>query len=180
MPKASIWKTLFNKDGVYTAIWATVQQLVVASSTYFIIAAIRSATATATATANDYDRAMWFASAFVASLIAVFVPNTLSMFYWQKWRLESFSRYVGLFMRGNAGRTTFVHSRDKARHESWLTNESSIVYENGLRILHDLYQIFLSTVLNILVIALAIDLHILCIAPRVSGDRESRVSGAHR
>lgn len=156
MSKFRIYTTLINREGVYTAIWATLQQLVVASSTYFIIAAIRAATA------NDYQTSIAYALAFVVSLVVVFVPNTLSVIWLQKWRLESLSRFVGLFIQNNAGKTTWAHSRNKSKLESWLTNESSLIFENGSRVLYDLYQLFMSTILNILVIAWAID-------PRISG-----------
>lgn len=156
MPKRTgIFQTLVNRDGLYTVWWATWQQLVVAFSTYAIVAAIRAANGAA------FDEAVQWAVAFVASLIIVFIPNTLSVVYLQKWRLESFARFVNTFIERNAGRTSMSHSRDKVQHESWLTNEGAVVFAGGTQLLYDLYQILMSTVLNVAVIAVLID-------PRIS------------
>jgi hypothetical protein len=140
----SVHRSLLNRACAVTGLWATVQQLVVASSTYFIVEAIRGATA------GNYAAALHFSLAFVASLIVVFVPNTLSVIWLQRWRLRAFAAFVECFAAGNSGRTSYAHSRDKSRYESWLTNESVTVFETGTRTLYDIYQIFLSTVLNVI------------------------------
>ncbi len=155
MPKPNIYRTLINKAGLGTMIWATLQQAVVASSTYFIVAAIRASTDA------DYEAAITWVLLFVASLIVVFIPNTCSVIWLQRWRFDSMSAFVKEFISFNAGRTTWAHSREKNKYEAWLTTESGVVFENVTQTLYDLYQLFLSTVLTILVIALVID-------PRIS------------
>jgi len=151
MLKSIVRSTLGGRDASHCLLWATLQQLVVASSTYFIIEAIQAVTR------NDHPLAMKFAVAFVVSLVIVYLPVTGGVIALQKWRLSAFARFVEKFVSVNQGRTTWSHARDKSRFESWLTNESSTVYANATSILFDAYSIFLSSILNILVISVAID-----------------------
>jgi ABC-type multidrug transport system fused ATPase/permease subunit len=151
MKKLNIYRTLLNGEGAITMICATFQQSVVAASTYFIIAAIRAATG------GRYEESIHYAIAFATSLIVVFLPATMSIVWLQKWRLESFSRFVDAFIAANRGKTTWAHGREKKKYESWLTNESASVFETGTHILFDLYQILFSTLLNVAVIAYVID-----------------------
>jgi len=155
MPNRVVLRTLMSKEAAYCLGWAALQQMVVAASTYFIIEAIQLVTEGALAVAMKY------VLAFVASLILVFVPNTISLVYLQKWRLRSFARFVEEFVRANGGLTTWAHGRDKARFESWLTNESTLVYGNATDIIYQAYSILLSSLLNVLVISIAIDRRIM-------------------
>ncbi|MGE0528985.1 MAG: hypothetical protein AB7G93_10455 [Bdellovibrionales bacterium] len=147
--------TLVNRAGAICMVWTILQQMVVATSTYILIAATRLASA------ERFDQAVVFLIAFAASLILVYVPNTISLVYLQKWRLDSFGRFVEEFVRRNKGKTTWAHNRDKANYESWLTNEALTVYDNATNLWYQVISIFLSSVLNVMVIAWVIDLGIL-------------------
>lgn len=155
MKTFKIESTLINRDAVISTVWSTIQQIVVASSTYFILEAIRYATA------GDIDTGMKFIAAFVASLVLVYLPNTLSMMYLQRWRLASIDSFVKAFTQSNFGKTTFGHSRNKVHNEAWLTNESFTVYDSATGLLYQLYSTFTNSAFNILVIALALDARIL-------------------
>jgi hypothetical protein len=143
-----------NRDGWICLIWATLQQAVVASSTYFIVEAGRLAAA------RDFHGAVRYAAAFAGSLLVVYVPTTISLAYIQKWRLSSFENFLASFIAVNAGKTTWSHQRDKAVHEPWLTNEALNVYGSATDLIYQFYSIFLSFVLNIGVIALLLDARI--------------------
>lgn len=149
--KKNITSTLLNRQGAYCAFYATIQQLVVAASTYFIIEAIQFTTN------KDNSSALLYTVLFVASLIVVYLPNMLSILFLQKWRLASFGKFVELFTKENYGRTTLAHQRHKIKYESWLTNESSNVYTESTDLLYQAYSTFLSALFNISVIAFAID-----------------------
>ena len=146
---------LMNRDAVWSTIWSTIQQVVVASSTYFILEAIRNITSGKT------DAALIYIGAFVASLVLVYLPNTLSMVYLQRWRLTSVENFVRSFIDYNKGQTSFGHSRNKSKTESWLTNESFTVLDTATNLLYQIYSTLTNSVFNILVIALALDIRIL-------------------
>lgn len=155
MKPFKIESTLINRDAVISTAWSTLQQLVVASSTYFILQAIRFATA------GDIQTGMRYIAAFVASLVLVYLPNTLSMMYLQRWRLSAIQTFVRAFSDFNFGKTSFGHSRNKVQAEAWLTNESFTVYDEITNLIYQIYSTFMNSALNILVIALALDTRIL-------------------
>lgn len=154
MKTFKISQTLINRDAVLSTLWSTLQQIVVAGSTYFIIEAIRFATK------GDYNKGYFYIGAFAVSLIIVYLPNTISMLYLQRWRLSSIQQFVHAFIDYNVGQTSFGCSHNKKRMESWLTNEVFTVYEKATHILYQIYSTFMNSFLNILVIAMAIDTRI--------------------
>lgn len=155
MRRNNILRTLWNTDAAWSTIWSILQQLVVAASTYFIVEAIRQVTA------GNVELGFKFTGAFVLSLFLVYLPNTLSMVYLQKWRLSSIEKFVVLFISRNKGRTSLGHSRNKVSHESWITNESFTVFENATSLLYQILSMLMNSVFNIAVIALALDGRIL-------------------
>ena len=155
MPKFKIESTLVNRDAALSTVWSTLQQLVVAASTYFILRAIERATN------GDMPSATWYISGFVLSLVLVYLPGSLSMIYLQKWRFTSFASFIERFATFNFGKTTRGHSSNKLHSESWLTNESATVYEHATTLLYQIYSTLLNSALNILVIAFALDQKIL-------------------
>jgi len=155
MKKFNVFSTLVNRDAVWSTIWSIIQQLVVASSTYFIVKAIQSATS------GQLELGLKYIAAFVTSLVLVYLPNTLSMAYLQRWRLSSIEEFVRSFIAQNKGQTSFGHARNKVKVESWLTNESFNVFDNVTNLLYQILSTLMNSVFNILVIALALDSRIL-------------------
>ena len=155
MAAFKIGSTLVNREAAISTVWSTIQQLVVASSTFFILRAIQSSTE------GDMHAALHFIAAFVASLILVFVPMAFAMVYLQKWRLASIDAFLTEFVRSNYGKTTLGHTRNKVHSEAYLTNESFTVYDYATNLLFQLYSTFMNSALNIIVIAAALDWRIL-------------------
>ena len=102
----------------------------VASSTYSILEAIRSATA------GDVRTVMKYIATFVASLVLVYVPNASSMMYLQRWRLTSINTFVKSFAQFNFGNTTFGYSGNKVHAEAWLTQECFTVFDEITNLLY--------------------------------------------
>ena len=88
MPKFKIESTLMNRDAALSTFWSTLQQIIVAASTYFILRAIERATN------SDMRSATWYISGFVISLVLVYLPGSLSVIYLQKWQFTSFASFV--------------------------------------------------------------------------------------
>ena len=150
-----ISSTLINRAGVLSTLYSTLQQSVVASSTYFILEAIRYATA------GQFEYACVYLSCFVISLILVFIPLSLSTIYLERWSLESFELFIRAFSTANLGRTTLAHAKVKTRFESWITNESSVVFQSATSTLYQIFSTFLNSTFNILVIAFSLDKRLL-------------------
>lgn len=155
MKKYNIISELLNKDATWSTAWSTLQQLIVAASTYFIVEAIRAVTA------NNLDLGLKYIVAFVASLVLVYIPNAISMIYLEKWRLSSTESFIRSFIKYNKGQTSFEHARNKVKVESWLTHESFTVFENVTALLYQMLSTFMNSVFNIIVIAIALDTRIL-------------------
>lgn len=155
MKPFNINSTLKNRDAIFSTFWSTLQQVVVAASTYFIMRAIQHATS------NEVTEGLVYLCAFVACLILVYVPCTISMLYLQRWRITSIQTFIQEFVRYNYGKTSAGHSRNKIHLESWITNESFTVYDKVTDLLYQIYSTLLNSTLNIVVIAVALDPRIL-------------------
>lgn len=155
MKKFNIYSCLLNRDAVISTIWSVLQQLVVAASTYLIVKSIQMVTA------GDLNQGIQYISAFVISLVLVYLPNTLSMAYLQRWRLSSIEKFVNAFIDFNKGKTTWGHSRNKVIKESWLTNESFAVFDGATGLLYQLLSTLMNSLFNIMVIAWALDSRIM-------------------
>jgi ABC-type transport system involved in cytochrome bd biosynthesis fused ATPase/permease subunit len=151
MQSKKLMSTFFNKSGFLCLGWATIQQLVVATSTFFIIEAIRNATA------NNFPLAAKYIAAFTVSMFVVYLPNTVSLIYLQKWRFDSFKLFLGYFIDKNFGKSALAHARHKTTYEAQFSVESSIIYDNFTSLFYQLFSIFISTALNVAVISVAID-----------------------
>ena len=141
---------LYNKDGLWCAGWIAVQQVVVASSTVFVVWLMKELT--------DHQRlSLVYMALFVGSLIGVYVPTALSHVYLERFKFTSFKTYVANFSKRNRMRRTLAHRRVKNEYESWITNESYLVFEETTWLLYDVFATFLNVLLN--VIAISISLH---------------------
>ncbi|WP_130605952.1 hypothetical protein [Fluviispira sanaruensis] len=145
---------LCNKDGFYCLFWASIHQLTVAASTLFITKGMRYATS------SNPQEAIINICVFVISFIVIYFPSTLSLIYLQKWHLQSLALYIQNFKKINYGKTTWAQPRDKAKHESWLTNEGNHIIDSANQLLYELYSILLFSFFNI-IIAVALVLRIL-------------------
>lgn len=153
--KFRIESTLWNQDAALSTLWSTIQQLVVASSTYFIMRTLQLATD------GNFQGALLQASLFVASLVLVYLPNTLSMVYLQRWRLSSVDQFFRGFVAHNKGRAPLGHKSFKAQSESWLTNECLAVYDQATNLLYQLYSTLTNALFSVIVIAWVLDFRIL-------------------
>lgn len=155
MKQPGIESTLWNGNALLSTLWSTVQQLVVAASTYFIMQTLKLATQ------EDFSGALTYSGLFVMSLILVYLPNTLSIIYLQKWRLSSTALFFDAFIQKNKGRVAQGHKSQKSLAESWLTNESLTVYDQVTDLLYQLYSTLTNALFSVVVIALVLDLRIL-------------------
>lgn len=139
-----------NGDAVRCYAWIVIQQAVVAASTYLLVLAARHATAGA------MGQAAACALAFAALLVLVYVPNTVSLYYLQRWRLASLEQFMALFVALNKSKTTLRHAAIRRQHESALTNETPVLFEQVTQLRYELTSTVLSALLNVSVIGLVV------------------------
>ncbi|MFT5548106.1 MAG: ABC-type bacteriocin/lantibiotic exporter with double-glycine peptidase domain [Candidatus Azotimanducaceae bacterium] len=145
------YKALNNLDGYKCLFWIVIQQIIVASSTYFIIRLMESVNA------DDGTISYSYLILFVSSLIFVYIPVSLSHIYMDRYHLSSFRNYINLFARLNSNRPYLAHQRYKRIYETWVTNESYIVYKESANVLYELTSTFLNFSLSIFVICIMLD-----------------------
>lgn len=139
-----------NGDAVRCYAWIVIQQAVVAASTYLLVLAARHATAGA------MEQAAACALTFAALLVLVYVPNTVSLYYLQRWRLTSLEQFMALFVALNQSKTTLRHAAVRRQHESALTNEAPVLFEQVTQLRYELTSTVLSALLNVAVISLVV------------------------
>ena len=152
---ASLRFTLLSRDGAFCLGWVIVQQAVVACSTLFLILSAEEITRL------EIDRAAVYALGFAGALIIVYLPNTISIYFLQRWRLTSYESFINHFVAANSGNTILADSTRKAELEPWLTSETAILYEKLTDLFYEIASTALSVALNVLVIAIFVDLNIL-------------------
>lgn len=145
-----IWTTLRNGEAARCFAWIAIQQIVVAASTYLLVLSARHATAGA------LDEAAACALAFALLLVLVYLPNTASVYYLQRWRLASLERFMTEFVRLNRGKTTLRHAEVRRHHEAALTNEAPVLFEQVTLLRYELASTVLSALLNVAVIGFVV------------------------
>jgi ABC-type bacteriocin/lantibiotic exporter with double-glycine peptidase domain len=152
--KNTATQALYNKDGFLCAFWLVLQQLIVASSTVFIIQLIEHLS-------RDKLLSIKYLLLFVGSLIVVYIPAAMSLVYLKKFQFTSFDNYINSFLRINQGKTTLAHKSHKNKYESWVTNESYLVFNDATGLLYDIFATSLNAIVSILAISLMLDAKLL-------------------
>lgn len=147
-------EAFYNIDAYLCSFWIFVQQLLVAASTVFIIKLISELS-------DNNKISIVYLLLFVASLIVVYIPTAVSHMYLKKFKYTSYFKYINNFIDRNKGKATLSHDTVKSKHESWITNESYIIYDESTLLLYDVFSSFLNAVVSILAIAYMLDMYLI-------------------
>lgn len=141
---------IFNKYFKITCLFLLVQQLIVASSTYFI--------AKLAAGVGAGDIQMQYAVLFVASLVVVYLPAYFCMVYLERAKYSAWQAYAWRFERYFLGQASFyADDVTKTTSLSMLAQESKSSIDETLNTVFDVLGLILNVVLNIVVFALMLD-----------------------
>jgi len=146
-PKAA----LYTRHALASGAWLFVQQLVVASSTIFIILVMENLKE------PTIETALIYLVLFVISLTIVYIPTAASEIQLERARFASRKYYLQMFVNINKRRRTFARKHYKREHQSWIANESGAVYQEATELIYQAFATFLNATLNIIVIAVVID-----------------------
>lgn len=141
---------IFNKYFKITCLFLLVQQLIVASSTYFI--------AKLAAGVGAGDIQMQYAVLFVASLVVVYLPAYFCMVYLERAKYSAWQAYAWRFERYFLGQASFyADDVTKTTSLSMLAQESKSSIDETLNTVFDVLGLILNVVLNIVVFVLMLD-----------------------
>lgn len=141
---------LKNKSAVYCLLILLIQQLIVASSTLWIVRLSRDIVSGANFSTN--------LSLYLASLILPYLPAAVMSVLLITWEQSTFRKYIYLFISANTHQTN-LWSDKKKREEfiSTVNHEGSQTIDQAVGYYYGLTSAGLNTVLNILTIALLVD-----------------------
>jgi len=139
-----------NRHSALAVIFLVFQQLIVASSTYFI-----ASLSTDIASGDSFTSSLCL---FAASLVIVFIPAGIAsvLITLSKW--ESLGKYVQYFTFSLQGKTT-IRSDDKLKKNlsAFLSTESYLVIDEGHKFLFDWLSTLLNVAFNIIALGLVLD-----------------------
>ena len=141
---------MWNKFATWALVFLIVQQLIVASSTFWI-----SHLSEAVVTGKNIAL---YLTLFVSSLFIVYIPGFFSAFNFEKAKSKAIYNYTQLFSKVHNCMPVLLSDKEfQAEREPWLTNESTKTIEETYHIIYDSTSIGLNTIFTITAICLAID-----------------------
>ncbi|UXZ05245.1 ATP-binding cassette domain-containing protein [Moraxella nasicaprae] len=145
---------LLNRHYLLASIFIIIQQLIVASSTYFIA---KLGEQFGNGVLNSQ-----FIIAFIVSLIIVYIPAYFSIIYLEKGKYRAWQDYIKAFDTHFLGKATlFNNQTQKQTTTALLSQESKDTIDDFSNIIFDLFSLLLNVLLNIGVIAFVLDTRIL-------------------
>ncbi|MHB1221762.1 MAG: hypothetical protein ACYC0J_07180, partial [Gammaproteobacteria bacterium] len=143
-------KILWSKFVFWALFFLLIQQLIVASSTFWI-AYLSEAIVTG-------KNILLYLVLFVSSLFLVYIPGIFSAYNFEKAKSKALYMYAQQFSEAHKCIPTALGEKEfQAEREPWLTNESSKTIEETYHMMYDSASTGLNTILNIGAICLAID-----------------------
>lgn len=145
---------LWNRDAYISLFWLLVMQTIVAISTYLIATSMKYIE-------SDIDTAYFYMILFVASLFVVYFPSAISSIYLERWKVSAQKSFITGFTSLNFGKRYLDRQKYKDEHESWVTTESMLLYNEATQSIYSILGTLLNTVLSIIMVSLILDISIL-------------------
>ena len=147
-------KLLLNKSFVLALLFLLVQQIIVASSTFWI-----SYLSEAVVTGYNIRLYLYL---FVGSLFLVYIPGFFSSYFFEIARAKSLLEYSLTYAKSYSYLTSFLNDKKlRDEKEPWLTSESSKTLEESYHLVYDAISLILNMSLNVLALCFAIDSRLL-------------------
>lgn len=141
---------LWNRFAFYSLLFLVIQQIIVASSTFWI-------TNLSEAVVN-HGQTILYLSLFVSSLFLVYIPGIVSGYTLEKAKSQALYQYTLIFSDKYKCLPEKISDKDfQGEKEPWLTNESGKTIEETYGVAYDSAATGLNAILNIIALCLAID-----------------------
>lgn len=145
---------LLNRHSLLAGVFIVIQQLIVASSTYFMA---KLGEQFGNGVLNSQ-----FVIAFIISLIIVYIPAYFSIIYLEKGKYRAWQDYIIKFNAYFLGKATLFNNHTlKQSTTALISQESKDTIDDMSNIGFDLLALILNVVFNIIVIAFVLDKTIL-------------------
>ncbi len=142
---------LYNPYAGAAVVTLLLQQLIVASSTYWIAQL-------AMAWTQRSEQVVWYAGAFIASLILVYVPSTFSFYWLEKAKVVTSQRVIQQFLNRILGKIALsIDQNSRQSKEQMLIHESLPVIEDLFHSVYDLLALILNVVCTLSILSYVID-----------------------
>jgi ABC-type multidrug transport system fused ATPase/permease subunit len=143
-------KMLWSRFAFWSLFFLVVQQLIVASSTFWITYLSQSVV--------TGQHIIFYLSLLVASLFIVYIPGIVSTYTLEKAKSQALYRYTEAFSEAHQCIPTHLNEKEfQQDKEPWLTSENSKTIEEVYYVVYDAASTGLNTVLNIAALCIAID-----------------------
>ena len=138
-----IFKVLISKSYLASIFFTIIQQLIVASSTVWIVKLGQ-------AIVRGDDFSLWL-FLFITSLLIVYIPSTLSVLFLKNAQFVAFEKYLAAFQDNYYGATRLRSSVEtKNEKQPFLNNESWLVVNESLFFFSDWTSIVLNVAFNVI------------------------------
>jgi len=145
-----MYKWLYSKSLLYALLGVIIQQLMVASSTLWIVLLSKAVT-------SQNNIFIWLIL-FFASLSLVYLPSSLTAFFLGKAKFCALFNYIDQFCSSFQGKATLYTSKElKKLKKPYITHEAWLVIEEALQFSTTFLSLLLNVILNILAISFLIN-----------------------
>ena len=150
---------IVNRSLKIALVFALIQQILVALSTYFI-AMLAQRVAEGDATAFNgimHSNAWWYLLGFVVCLIVVYVPAYFASVFLQRAKFDALFAYTAQVDSHFYGKSVLFNDPNKDTFTALVSQESKLSLDDSLDFLFDFVSLGLNITLNLLVLVTVID-----------------------
>ncbi|AWK41996.1 MULTISPECIES: ATP-binding cassette domain-containing protein [Photorhabdus] len=148
--KKSAIEFLINKAFAFALLFLIVQQLIVASSTYWIAGLAKQVSAN--------ENFTLYLVLFILSLTLVYIPSSLAAVFLEKSKFLALEKYVERFRLNFWNRASIRTSKEfKDYHLPYVSSEGFLVFNESSKFIFDWASVVLNVSLNVLALSLVLD-----------------------
>lgn len=147
-------KIIMNRLFIYSILLLLIQQIIVASSTFWIAKLAESIN-------SSSDETMYYLSLFIASLVIVFLPGGYSTVILEKAKYFALNEYLSTFKMSFWNKPNLRSDKSlKNERQPFLSSECFLVIEEAYNFYYDWVSVFLNVLLNVVALALVLEISI--------------------
>lgn len=149
--KKSALEFLINKAFVIALSFLIIQQLIVASSTYWIAKLAKQVI-------ENKDFSLYLVL-FILSLTLVYIPASMAAVYLEKSKYLALEKYIQRFQFNFSNQTSIRSNKEfKNYHLPFLSSEGFLVFDESARFIFDWISVVLNVLLNIIALSFVLDI----------------------
>ena len=148
MNKISI-DAINTRSGVISISWIVVQQIIVASSVFFVSKAISFVSA-------DYESSLFYLSLFCLSLVLVYVPYAMAMIYSEQWKYDAYNKFIINYTSSLRLKPESCRKKINS-HQSIISSESRVAFYDTIDSIGNLISLLFNYVFSVIAVTISVD-----------------------